>query len=162
MQETIYYSFKKNYWWLTLNLLLLALLGWCLIQNPAFIVWWQYQLLVLVAIIWLFLWIYKYLMSIPMAVYDDKTIKIDHNNPIAWKDIKCAEERLVDCCGKKRKVIILVPKDGIEYDYNWLQKNNCGFTAFSLPLYGILTTDDEEKIRNVVACKVGLKRLEEN
>ena len=94
-----------------------------------------------------------------MAVITDDTIKIDHSNPIAWKDIETGEERMVKCCGKERRVIVLLPKKGIDYKYSFLQKHNGDFTAFCLPLYGLLTPEDEEKVFRIVASKVGLKAL---
>ena len=88
-----------------------------------------------------------------------ESIKIDHCNPLNWKDIRFAEERIVHCMGMRRKVIVLVPVDNLDYKYNFLQKHNGEFTPFSIPLYGILSKDDEDKIRNIVAKKVPLKIL---
>ena len=159
MQETIYYHFKKNYVWLVLNILALALLGSCLFKSLSYACWWEFQVLFGLFVITLLVWIYKYAMKQPMAVITDDTIKIDHSNPIAWKDIESAEERMVKCCGKERRVIVLLPKKGIDYKYSFLQKHNGDFTAFCLPLYGILTPEDEEKVFRIVADKVGLKAL---
>lgn len=159
MQEVIYYHFKKNYVWLVLNILALAALLSCLFCNVSYAYWWEFQALAALFTITLLIWIYKYMLKQPMAVITDDTIKIDHTNPIAWKDIVGAEERMVRCCGKERRVIVLLPKEGIEYKYNFLQKHNGAFTPFCLPLYGILTPEDEEKIFRIVAHKVGLKAL---
>ena len=159
MQETIYYHFKKNYVWLVLNILALALLGSCLFKSLSYACWWEFQVLFGLFVITLLVWIYKYAMKQPMAVITDDTIKIDHSNPIAWKDIESAEERMVKCCGKERRGIVLLPKKGIDYKYSFLQKHNGDFTAFCLPLYGILTPEDEEKVFRIVADKVGLKAL---
>ena len=62
-------------------------------------------------------------------------------------------------CGKERRVIVLLPKKGLDYKYSFLQKHNGEFTPFCLPLYGILTPEDEEKVFRIVAEKVGLKAL---
>lgn len=94
-----------------------------------------------------------------MAIITEDSIKIDHTNPLVWKDIESAEERLVKCCGKERRVIVLLPKKDIQYKYNFLQKHNGDFTPFCLPLYGILAPEDEEKVFRIVASKVGLKAL---
>ena len=91
-----------------------------------------------------------------MAVITDKDITIDHNAPLAWKDIAYAEETIVKCCGKNRKVLSLVARDGIDYKYNWLQNHN-PFPAFSIPLYGIISKEDEEKITKIIDKKVGIK-----
>ena len=50
--------------------------------------------------------------------------------------------------------ILLKPKENIEYRYNWLQKHNCCFGPFAIPLYGILTPEDEEEIMKLVAGKI--------
>ena len=66
---------------------------------------------------------------------------------------------MVRCCGKLRKVIVLIPHDNIDYKYNFLQRHNGEFTPFSIPLYGILSKEDEEKMVNLIARKVGLKTI---
>ncbi len=159
MQETIYYHFKKNYIWLMLNVMALVLIASCLLKNLSYACWWEFQVLTSLFIFTLLIWIYKYAIKQPMAVITDETIKIDHSNPIAWKDIELAEERMVKCCGKERRVIVLLPKKGLDYKYSFLQKHNGEFTPFCLPLYGILTPEDEEKVFRIVAEKVGLKAL---
>lgn len=159
MNEIIYYHFKKNYTWLILNILALAALCSCLFCSLSYAFWWEFQILFGLLIFSLLLWIYKYALKQTMAIITDDTIKIDHTNPIAWNDIEIAEERIVNYCGKKRRVIVLIPKKDIDYKYNFLQKHNGEFTPFCLPLYGILTPEDEEKIFRLVAHKVGLKAL---
>ena len=159
MNEIIYYHFKNNYTWLILNILALAALCSCLFCSLSYAFWWEFQILFGLLIFSLLLWIYKYALKQTMAIITDETIKIDHTNPIAWNDIEIAEERIVNCCGKKRRVIVLIPKKDIDYKYNFLQKHNGEFTPFCLPLYGILTPEDEEKIFRLVAHKVGLKAL---
>lgn len=159
MNEVIYYHFKKNYIWLMLNILAIAALCSCLFCSLSYAYWWEFQVLLALLILSLLIWIYKYAAKQVMAVITDDTIKIDHNNPVAWKDIEVGEERMVKCCGKERRVIVLIPKKGIDYKYNFLQKHNGDFTPFCLPLYGLLTPEDEEKIFRIVANKVGLKAL---
>ena len=159
MNEVIYYHFKKNYVWLVLNILAIAALCSCLFCSLSYAYWWEFQVLLALLILSLLIWIYKYAAKQVMAVITDDTIKIDHNNPVAWKDIEVGEERMVKCCGKERRVIVLIPKKDIDYKYNFLQKHNGDFTPFCLPLYGLLTPEDEEKIFRIVANKVGLKEL---
>lgn len=159
MNEIIYYHFKKNYVWLVLNILALAALCFCLFCSKSYAYWWEFQVLFGLLTATLLIWIYKYATKQIMAVITDDTIKIDHTNPVAWKDIEIAEERMVTCCGKKRRVIVLIPKKDIDYKYNFLQKHNGDFTPFCLPLYGLLTPEDEEKVFRIVARKVGLKAL---
>lgn len=52
----------------------------------------------------------------------------------------------------------LVPKDGISYRYNFLQKHNGDFTPFAIPLYGLLSPEDEKEIAEIVAEKAGKRR----
>ena len=64
------------------------------------------------------------------------------------------EEKEVRCWFRKYKVIVLNPKKNIDYQYNYLQKHNCGFGAFSIPLYGIVREEDIKEIRDILAKKV--------
>lgn len=160
MKETkIYYRFKILSGWFCLNLILTLLTVAAFIKCPAFF-YWPEVLAIAVALLcsWL-IWGYIHLLKHLMAVVTDKYIKIDHNKPLAWKDVENAEERIVRCGLRKYKVLILNPKENTDYKYNFLQKHNGEFTAFCIPLYGILTPEDEEKITNIVAKKVPLKRM---
>ena len=91
------------------------------------------------------------------VIITDDTIKIDHCAPLAWKDIKDAEIKDVRMCCGKMKVLSLNPKKGIKYRYNLLQKNNGDFGAFPIPLYGILTPEDEKEITQIVKKHVKIK-----
>ena len=160
MNEVIYYKFKKDFWsyvWLIFDLVALGALFKCFWCFGTCYYTWQLLTLIIIAGAHLGVWLYKYAADNVMAVITDKDIKIDHNNPIAWNNIAYAEEKMVRCCGKTRKVLSLVPKAGIKYEYNWLQMHNAGFTAFSIPLYGIISKEDEEKIVKIVDKKVGIK-----
>ena len=79
------------------------------------------------------------------------------SNKLRWSDIASIEEKEVHCCFQKYKVMILKPKADIEYHYNFLQKHNGEFTAFAVPLYGILSKEDEDKIVTIIKEKVGGK-----
>lgn len=160
MKEIIYYRFKIGFWawvWLLFDLATLVFLFQCLYFYVLDFYIWQTLALIIIIAAHLGVWLYKYAADNEMAVITDKSIKIDHTNPIDWKDIAYAEEKIVRCFGKNRKVISLVPHDGIDYKYNWLQLHNCGFTAFSIPLYGIISKDDEDKIIGIINKKVGIK-----
>lgn len=157
--QVFYYHFKPLNGWLVLNIVLLAMLGYCLAKCPCLLWWWQSQVLIGTFLFSVAVWGYKYLCRHTMAVIDDKSITIDHCRPLLWKDVESAEERLVRCGFRKLKVIVLIPKQGIDYKYNFLQKHNGDFTPFSVPLYGILTVEDEAKITKVIAKKVKIKPL---
>ena len=160
MNEVIYYKFKKGFWcyvWLLFDLIALGLLFKCFCCFAPHYLTAEMLTLIIIISAHLGLWLYKYAADNEMAVITDKDIKIDHTNPISWNDIAYAEEIMVKCCGKKRKILSLVPRDGINYKYSWLQLHNAGFTAFSIPLYGIISKEDEDKIVKIVEKKVGIK-----
>ena len=104
-------------------------------------------------------WSWKYLHKQRLALITDESIAIDHCQPLAWNDIDYAEERVVRCCFRKLKIIVLIPKSGLDYQYNFLQRHNGDFTAFSIPLYEIITKTDAEEITALIAKKVKLTRL---
>ena len=91
------------------------------------------------------------------VVITDKSIKIDHSKPLPWKDIKDAEIKVVNLCGKKMKVLALNPKKGIKYTYSWLQIHNANFGPFPVPLYGILDPKDEKEILQIIKKHVKVK-----
>ena len=154
--QKFYYSFKKNYVWLILNLLMLILLISCGIKHPACWYWWQLQVLITLFIVTLLMWGYKYMFKHQVAEISEQGIKIDHNHLLKWNDIIAAEYREVDCCLKKLPVISLrVPKH-MRYKYNPLQKHceKIGFGAFSLPLYD-MEKEDIHKLSQKKKKKVG-------
>lgn len=159
--KTFYYKFRKFDTLLILNILLAALLAKCLTCFPGMIYWPQVKILIGLVSVSSLIWSWLHFFKHKMAVIDDHGITIDHCRPLAWKDIKSAEEKIVRCCFKKRRIIILHPKENIEYQYNFLQKHNGEFTAFSIPLYGIISKEDAKEITTIIASKVKLARLKE-
>lgn len=159
MRKTFYYQFNPVNLWMALNASLAITLGWCLTRCPCLLYWRQTQILIGVAAFSILAWGYKYALKHKMAVVTDEDITIDHCAPLKWKDVASAEERLVRCGLRKLKVIVLMPKEGLDYKYNFLQRHNGGFTAFSIPLYGIISRADAEEISTIVADKVPLSKL---
>lgn len=160
MQEQIfYYDFKWFNAWFIFNLLISVLIGYGLLFCPHICVYSQMYVLIGVVIFSWLVWAYKYLYPQKMAVITAESIKIDHTAPLKWTDIKAAEEREVYCCFKKRKIIALLPKDNLDYPYNWLQRQNTGFTPFSVPLYGLLSPQDEQAIADIIEQHVKIKKL---
>ncbi|MBQ9271276.1 MAG: hypothetical protein IJ218_03325 [Alphaproteobacteria bacterium] len=159
MNKIYYYNFKALNAWLVFNLLLTLLICSCFLCGTR--IWLYPQMYVIIGVVlfsWC-TWYYKYMYPQIMAVVTDDSIKIDHTNPLKWSDIAYAEEREVYCCFKMRKIIVIVPRDDIDYQYNWLQKHNAGFTAFSIPLYGLLSKHDEQELAELIDRKIGLKKL---
>ena len=158
MQTKIYYyNFKTNYAWLIFNIIFTLLMVYGFLYCQMEIYTQSYVLLGVLVFSW-GVWWYKYVHKQVMVVVNDESIKIDHTQPLKWKDVAKAEERIVQCCGRK-KVIVLIAKEGIDYKYNFLQKHNADFTPFSIPLYGILTPEDEKELTELVAKKVKLTKL---
>ena len=146
--KTYYYHFNKFDKTFVAMVLGLVILAWMGFQCPCS--WAIFILLILI-------WGYKNLMKQRAVVITDKSIKIDHSNPLPWKDIKDGEIKVVNLCGKKMKVLALTPKKGIKYHYSWLQKHNAHFGPFPIPLYGILSAKDEKEIIQIVKKHVKVK-----
>ena len=159
MQKTFYYNFDWFNGWFALNTALLVVIIWSLVQCPCFFCVPQAGVLLAVFLVSIAFWSYKYLLKHRMALVTDEYIKIDNCAPLNWKDIIGAEERIIKCCGKQRKIIVLIPKKDIEYKYNFLQRHNGEFTPFSIPLYGILSAEDEKELTQIVSKKVKLKKI---
>lgn len=153
-QKVFYYKFEPVNAWFVFNCVLLITLGYGSFRCPCLLYWPQMQILWGTAVFSWLVWGYKYLLKHKMAVVTEDSIAIDHCRPLPWKDIKNAEEKTVRCGFRKYRVIVLHPKDNIDYKYNFLQKHNCNFTAFSIPLYGILSKEDEEEMTQIVKQKV--------
>lgn len=150
MHKTYYYHFNKfdaSFWAMILAFVMAAgCLGCCRFCCFCLGVWILFGFTVL-------LWCYKHIKH-EAVVITDESIKIDYCNPLAWKDIKSAEVKTV-CMGRKDyKILSLEPKENIKYHYNWLQKHNCCFGPFAIPLYGILTPEDEAEIIKLVNGKM--------
>ncbi len=161
MQEpkSFYYHFDKINAWFIFNMSLLIMLFYVSIKCVCLLFWWQTQVLWGVCVFSWAMWAYKYIYPQRLALVDDKSITIDHCRPLLWKDIDYAEERIVRCCFKKLKIIALVPKKGINYHYNFLQKHNGEFTPFSIPLYNIVSEADKQELQQIISQKVKYKKL---
>lgn len=85
-----------------------------------------------------------------VAVVNSKSIKIDHNAPLLWKDVKLAEEKYSSCISR-RPLIALHLREGVTYPLTFMQKlcKYNVFTPFSLPLYA-MTPEDANRLRHLV------------
>ena len=108
------------------------------------------------------LWIYKHCMKQVLAVITKESIKIDHCQPLLWKDVASAEERLVWCGFRKLKIIVLNTREDIDYHYNFLQKHNGEFTPFSLPLYSVVNREETEELKRILMKRVPYTTIPEN
>ncbi|MCM1324261.1 MAG: hypothetical protein NC218_08870 [Acetobacter sp.] len=85
-----------------------------------------------------------------VALVNSKTITIDHNAALFWKDVKLAEEKYTSSISRRR-IIALHLRDDAEYPLTFMQKlcKANVFTPFSLPLYA-MKDDDVKAIRKLV------------
>lgn len=157
-----YYKFGAIDTLLILNLLITIMLVHCCTKFSGLFYWWQIKVLIGVVLLSSLIWAYKHLIKHQLAAIDDDSIKIDHCQPLRWNDIENAEERIVRCGFKKLKVIILNPRNNIDYKYNFLQKHNGEFTPFSIPLYEVISKQDAQELTNIISKKVKLIKLEED
>jgi hypothetical protein len=155
--KKFYYRFDWLNAWFILNAVLLIMLIYIGICCPRLYYWPQTQVLLGTFIFSCVMWYFKCIYKHQMAEVTDEYIKIDHTRPLYWRDVAAAEIREVWCCLKKRKILVLLPKDGLDYQYNFLQRHNGAFTPFSVPLYGVLTPQDEQEIIELIAKHVAIK-----
>lgn len=155
--KNFYYHFDWLNAWFILNVVLLIMLIYIGVSCPRLFYWPQTQILAGTFIFSCLMWYFKCIHKHRMAEVTDEYIKIDHTQPLYWQDAAYAEMREIWCCLKKRKILVIVPKDGIDYQYNFLQRHNGDFTPFSIPLYGVLTADDEKELIAIIDKKVGIK-----
>ena len=146
-QKTYYYHFQT-----VDNSLIAMLLGFVMLCFTGFKCPFAWGVFVVMALIW----IYKKVLNQKAIVITDKDIKIDHCEPLAWKDIKNGEIKEVRLFGRKMKILALYPKKGIKYRYNYLQLHNVTFGPFAIPLYGVLTAEDEKEILKIIKKHIKL------
>ncbi len=156
-KQIFYYKFNKVNAWLILNLALTITLIYWSFKCVCLLYWIQTQILIGLCVVSWLGWIWKYALKHQAVMVDEEGIKIDLSDKLKWSDIKSIEEKEVSCCLKKCKVMILHPKENIEYHYNFLQRHNGEFTPFAVPLYGILSEDDENTVVEIIKQKVGTK-----
>lgn len=158
-EKVFYYHFDWLNAWFIFNSSFLITLIYGAFKCPCLCYWPQVQILWGCCAFSIGTWAWKYLKKHRLAVFDDEGITIDTCAPLKWKDIDFAEERIVRCCFKKLRIIVLVPKEGIDYKYNFLQKHNGDFTPFSIPLYEVVTPEDAKAMTKLIAKKVTLNKL---
>ncbi len=154
MSKIYYYRFNRLNCWLIFNLLLIAKAVYCAVKYPVIFAYPQSYVILGCIFVSIAAWCFKYLLKHSVAYVTEDSIKIDHCNPLKWKDIESTYEKDVYCGFKKMPVLVLKPKDGIDYKYNFLQKHNCDFTPFSIPLYDIMDTKDRDELVALIKQKV--------
>lgn len=135
---TFYYSRRKIGLYLLLNFCLLALallFTWTVFPDYAPV----YVYALAACAISLLSALIVFVFPMPLAVLDDKQIKIDHNAPLQWSQIKKLEEQYMDCFGMDRSILKIVPTALPNYKKSLMQKitDSSRFGMFSIPLYAM-------------------------
>lgn len=85
-----------------------------------------------------------------LAVITNKSIKLDHNEPLLWQDVEVAEEIRTNSYSP-RSIIRLIVREDAKYNLTFMQilcKKNL-YSPFSIPLYA-MSKEDVEQIREIV------------
>ena len=135
---TFYYSHRKIGLYLLLNFVLLALailFSWIIFPDYQPV----YVSAIADGIISLLSALIVFVFPMPLAVLDDKQIKIDHNNPLLWSQIKTLEKQDAECFGVNRSILKIIPVALPNYKKSLMQKitNSSRFGMFSIPLYAM-------------------------
>ena len=143
---TFYYSRRKIGLYLLLNFILLILAGlfsWSVFPDYAPI----YFYAIIACSISLISTIVVFAFPMPLAVLDDTKIKIDHNEPLLWSQIKRLEELDGCCFGFNRSLLKIIPKALPNYKKSFMQKitDSSRFGMFSIPLYAM----DEKSAKEI-------------
>lgn len=143
---TFYYSRKKIGLYLLLNfglLALAALFTWSIFPDYAPV----YLYALITCVISLFSTLFVFIFPMPLAVLDDNQIKIDHNNPLKWSQIKRLEIQDVECLGVNRSILKIIPTSLPNYKKSLMQKiaDSSRFGMFSIPLYAM----DEKSAKHI-------------
>lgn len=157
-QKTVEFYYSKNKLaLLTLAYSLLALLiggtGDCLAHKgllSIYSVQWALIITLTLSLLALISSVFVLVFPQKLAVVTNKSIKIDHNEPLLWQDVEYAEELRTNSYSP-RSIIRLIVKEDAKYNLTFMQvlcKKNL-YTAFSIPLYA-MTAEDVEKIRDLV------------
>ena len=133
-----YYSRRKLGLYLLLNLFLLALAGlftWLIFPNYSLV----YGYALIACILSLLASLIVFVFPMKLAVLDDERIKIDHNEPLLWSQIKKIEKDGAVCCGVNRAILRIVPQKLTNYHKSLMQKitDSSRFGMFSIPLYAM-------------------------
>lgn len=148
--QTFYYSRYKLGLYLLFNLGLLALaiiFTWSIFPNYQPI----YYFALITSILSILGSLYVFLVRQPLAVITSQYIKIDHNNPLKWSQIKNVELTSFGHFGFSRTILKITPKKLRNYKMSIMQKitSSSKIGAFSIPLYA-MTEEQAEAIEKTI------------
>ena len=149
-KQTFYYSRHKLGMYLLFNLGLLALavlFTWSIFPDYKPVYYFALGTCSLSILSALFV----FLIRLPLAVIDADGIKIDHNQPLKWTQIKSVESLTLKCFGLERPILRITPQKIDNYHMTLMQKiaGNSQFGSFSIPLYA-MNDDKAQKIAKLI------------
>ncbi len=148
--QTFYYSRKKLGLYLLFNIVLLVLAVFFTLtifpEYPA-----VYIFAVSTCALSFFGSLFVFIIPLPLAKITAQDIKIDHNAPVEWKNIRSVRKIYLGHGLFRKSILRLNPGKLPEYHMNLMQKicANSDFGAFSIPLYA-MNKADSQKIEKLI------------
>ncbi len=171
--QTFYYSRRKLGLYLLFNLGLLALailFTWSVFPDYQPV----YYFALITCCISILSSLFVFLIRMPLAVIDAEGIKIDHNQPLKWSQIKSVERDVSNYLGFEKPFLRIVPQKIGAYKMSFMQRlvGNSQFGAFSIPLYAMsdknakqieklikeYTTKEKTAVKKAVVKKEAVKK----
>ncbi len=136
--QTFYYSRRKLGLYLLFNLGLLALavlFTWSIFPDYQPV----YYFALITCCISILSSLFVFLFRMPLAVIDANGIKIDHNQPLKWGQIKSVERQVSNYMGFEKPFLKITPQKIDAYKMTFMQRlaGNSHFGSFSIPLYAM-------------------------
>ena len=137
-EQTFYYSRRKLGIYLLFNLGLLALailFTWSVFPNYQPI----YYFALITCTLSIISSLFVFLVRLPLAIINEKGIKIDHNQPLKWSQIKSVEKVNLKFFNFDRPLLRITPQRIEHYHKTFMQyiAGNTKFGSFSIPLYAM-------------------------
>ena len=153
-QQIFYYSRRKLGIYLLFNLGLLALailFTWSIFPDYQPIYYFALGTCSLSILSSLFV----FLVRLPLAVVTDSSIKIDHNQPLKWTQIKSVEKINLKLFSFDRPLLRITPQHLDHYHMTFMQRlaGNTKFGSFSIPLYA-MSSKKAEQIEKLVLSRI--------
>ena len=157
-KKIFYYSRRKLGIYLLFNLGLLALailFTWSIFPNYQPV----YYFALTTCILSILSSLVVFMFRMPLAIITDSDIKIDHNQPLRWTQIKSVEKINVKCFGFDRYLLKITPQKLEHYHMTFMQRiaGNSQFGSFSIPLYAMSASKAKEIEKIIISYTSHLK-----
>ena len=149
-KQIFYYSRRKLGYYLLYNLGLLALallFTWSIFPKYEPV----YYFALITCCISILSALLAFLIRFAVITITDEGIKIDHNQPLKWSQIKKVEKTSTDDCFFAKEFLKITPQKIADYKMSFTQKisKHTHFGAFSIPLYA-MDEKDAQKIEKLI------------